>query len=287
MSSNGRIAETIFNLRKIGINASNGDGSVRFENEESDHSNEKTSQRRKCSCKNILLFVTCFLVVLNCIGCAIFFSISSQSSTKYGDRITNIENILNETKHAQKSQKELSNIRSDVRFLEHGLNTARDDQTKFSKNVTTELSQMKNTFVSVMQDLLLNSNISLCTDERYLLAPVDGTYKMTATVYTSGKLQAGEEVASITTSFNTNLSGGSIKLTAEDANHDNRITCKNNSKKTCAKITHVMLLKLSQFDDVRVVSGSSQGATIDNVQICLKFSNVQLPTGVFSTSETH
>jgi len=286
MSSNGRIAETIFNLRKIGINASNGDGSVRFENEESDHSNEKTSQRRKCSCKNMLFFVTCFLVVLNCIGCAIFFSISSQSSTKYGDRITNIENILNETKHAQKSQKELSNIRSDVRFLEHGLNTARDDQTKFSKNVTTELSQMKNTFVSVMQDLLLNSNISLCTDERYLLAPVDGTYKMTATVYTSGKLQAGEEVASITTSFNTNLSGGSIKLTAEDANHDNRITCKNNSKKTCAKITHVMLLKLSQFDDVRVVSGS-QGAAIDNVQICLKFSNVQLPSGVFSTSETH
>ena len=286
MSSNGRIAETIFNLRKIGINASNGDGSVRFENEESDHSVEKTNQSRKCSCKNILLFVTCLLVVLNCIGCAIFFSIFSQSSTKYGERITTIENILNETKNAQQSKKELSNIRSDVRFLEHGLNTARDDQTKFSKNVTTELSQMKNTFVSVMQDLLLNSNISLCTDERYLLAPVDGTYKMTATVYTFGELQVGEQVASITTSFNTNLSGGSIKVTAEDANQDNRIPCKNNSKKTCAIITHVMLLKLSQFDEIRVVTGTP-GASIDYVQICLKFSNVQLPIGVFSTSETH
>ena len=285
MSSNGRIVETIFNLRKIGINASSGDGAVILENEESDHSNEKTS-KRKCSCKNVLLLVICLLVVLNCIGSAIFFSISSQSSIKYGERINNIENILNETQNAQQNKKELSNVRSDVRFLEHGLNSVKDDQTKFSKNVTTELSQMKNTFVSVMQDLLLNSNISLCTDERYLLAPVDGTYKMTATVYTFGELQAGEEVASITTSFNTNLSGGSIKVTAEDANQDNRITCKNNSKKTCAIITHVMLLKLSQFDEIRVVT-RTPGASIDYVQICLKFSNVQLPIGVFSTSETH
>ena len=45
MSSNGRIVETIFNLRKIGINASSGDGAVILENEESDHSNEKTSKR--------------------------------------------------------------------------------------------------------------------------------------------------------------------------------------------------------------------------------------------------
>ena len=287
MSSNGRIAETIFNLRKIGINASNGDGAVILENEESDHINDKTSKRRKCSCKSILLLFICFLVVLNCIGSAIFFSISSQSSIKYGERITNIENILNETQNAQQSKKELSNIRSDVRFLEHGLNSVRDDQTKFSKNVTTELSQMKNTFLSVMQDLLLNSNISLCSDEqRHLLAPVEGTYKMTATVLTSGELKGGETVASVTTSFNNNLSGGSIKVTADQADQDNRITCKNNSKKTCAKITHVMILKLSQFDDVSVVPGT-QGAGIDYVQLCLKFSNIQLPAGVLSTIETH
>lgn len=287
MSSNGRIVETIFNLRKIGFNASNGDGAVIFENEESDHSNVKTSKRRKCSCKNILLLVLFLLVVLNCIGCAIFFTIFFKSSTKYDERITNIENLFNETQNAQQSKKELSNIRSDVRFLEHGLNSVRDDQAKFSKNVTTELSQMKSTFLSVMQDLLLNSNISLCSDtQRHLLAPVEGTYKLTATVLLSGDLQVGEDIASVTTSFNTNLSGGSIKVTAEAADQDKRITCRKNSEKTCAKITHVMILKLSQFDDVRVVS-RSQGAGIDHVQICLKFSNVQLPAGVFSTSETH
>lgn len=287
MSSNGRIVETIFNLRKIGFNASNGDGAVIFENEESDQSNEKTGKRRKCSCKNILLLVLFLLVVLNCIGCAIFFTISSKSSIKYAERITNIEKILNETQNAQQSKKELSNIRSDVRFLEHGLNSVKDDQAKFSKNVTTELSQMKSTFLSVMQDLLLNSNISLCSDaQRHLLAPVEGTYKMTATVLLSGDLQVGEDIASVTTSFNTKLSGGSIKVTAEAADQDNRITCRKNSEKTCAKITHVMILKLSQFDDVRIVS-RRQGAGIDHVQICLKFSNVQLPAGVFSTIETH
>ena len=287
MSSNGRIVETIFNLRKIGFNASNGDGAVIFENEESDHSNVKTRKRRKCSCKNILLLVLFLLVVLNCICCAIFFTIFFKSSTKYGERITNIENIFNETQNAQQSKKDLANIRSDVRFLEHGLNSVRDDQAKFSKNVTTELSQMKSTFLSVMQDLLLNSNISLCSDtQRHLLAPVEGTYKMTATLLTSGELQVGEDIASVTTSFNTNLSGGSIKVTAEEAGQDKKITCRKNSGKTCAKITHVMILKLSQFDDVRVVS-RSQGAGIDHVQICLKFSNVQLPAGVFSTIETH
>ena len=287
MSSNGRIGETIFNLRKIGFNASNGDGAVIFENEESDHSNVKTSKRRKCSCKNILLLVLFLLVILNCICCAIFFTISFKSSTKYDERITNIENLFNETQNAQQSKKDLSNIRSDVRFLEHGLNSVRDDQAKFSKNVTTELSQMKSTFLSVMQDLLLNSNISLCSDtQRHLLAPVEGTYKLTATVLLSGDLQVGEDIASVTTSFNTNLSGGSIKVTAEAADQDKRITCRRNSEKTCSKITHVMILKLSQFDDVRVVS-RSQGAGIDHVQICLKFSNVQLPAGVFSTSETH
>ena len=287
MSSNGRIAETIFNLRKIAINANNGDGAVRFENEESDHSNENTSRKRVCSCKNILLSVICLLVVINCIGCAIFFSVSSQSSVKYNERITNLEKVLNQTKSPDQSKKELFNIKSDVRFLEHKLNTIRDSQTKFSKNVTTELSQMKNTFVTVMQDLLLNSNISLCSDEqRHLVAPVEGTYKMTATLLTSRVLQAGQEVASVKSSFSTNLSGGSIKVTEDEVDPGNRVPCKDKLGKSCAKIKHVMILKLSQLDDVQVIL-KTQGAAIDYVQMCLKYSNVHLPAGVFSTSVTH
>ena len=82
-----------------------------------------------------------------------------------------------------------------------------DDDDDF----TQELSEMKSSFVSVMQNILLTSNISLCSELRHISAPVMGTYKMTARVFTSGDLHTGDTIASVTTSSNANLSGGSIR----------------------------------------------------------------------------
>ena len=70
---------------------------------------------------------------------------------------------------------------------------------------------MKSSFVSVMQNMLLTSNISLCSELRHISAPVMGTYKMTARLFTSGDLHTGDTIASVTTSSNANLSGGSIR----------------------------------------------------------------------------
>ena len=78
-----------------------------------------------------------------------------------------------------------------------------------------------------------------------------------------------------------------IRLTEAEADKKNRVSCRNESQKSCARVTHAMILKLSHLDDVKVVSKPQGAFTIDHVQICLQFSNVQLPEGVFSTSVTH
>ena len=138
MSSNVRIAETIFNLRKIGLSSSNTDGAMILENEESGPSSDIVSQKKKCPFRESVKILLVVLVLIYFVFSIVFIALVEHPTLAIdSERIKKLENIiLNGTRSNHQDSMELSNIRRDIHFLEHGLNSVRDNQTRFSGNVT-------------------------------------------------------------------------------------------------------------------------------------------------------
>ena len=288
----GRITETIFSLRRIGFSANSSDGAEILENEDSEQ--QSGDQGKKSSCrklgslkKSTLYSVFIILTVMGTLVATLCLYIQTEQNLKENSiRLMSLEQLLKQ----RDNDNSISNLRSSVRFLQHGFNTAKDTNKMFALNVTQQLQMMKQSSALVVKTLLRESNLTLCSDtERRISVPVAATYKVTIKLLVKGDLLSGEEVATVTAG-DTTLDGGSIKVRDIETDPDWRVACPGageGSAASCSQVDHAMVAKLGDIEELRLVPGSRHLQDIVDVRICLKLTNIKLPKGVTSTSVSH
>ena len=104
-------------------------------------------------------------------------------------------------------------VKKELKTLEHKFISSINKV--FVENITAEIKNLKENYVSQMKGFLLEANLSLCLENRRkLTVPVAGNYKLFVTLSVKGHIYPGEDIASIKLS-NSSISGGEWLILAK------------------------------------------------------------------------
>ena len=283
---NGGIAETIFSLKSIAF-SSRTDSTTILENEESDHiqKTETSIKRRKKKCSRMVhtLNVIFLLLLLGSTVALIFvYNASSVNVENQNHRLVALEKLMHR-KDSGKVSSSIDPVKKELKTLEHKFISSINKV--FVENITAEIKNLKENYVSQMKGFLLEANLSLCLENRRkLTVPVAGNYKLFVTLSVMGHIYPGEDIASIKLS-NSSISGGNIKISKDEADSP-KVACNTSAKtRECYEVQHAMIIHINTEDEINI--SYNQKHSIENNKMCLKYTDVSLPGGVISTVISH
>jgi len=283
---NGGIAETIFSLKSIAF-SSRTDSTTILENEESDHiqKTETSIKRRKKKCSRMVhtLNVMFLLLLLGCTVALIFvYNANSVNIENQNHRLVALEKLMHR-KDSGKVSSSIDPVKKELKTLEHKFISSINKV--FVENITAEIKNLKENYVSQMKGFLLEANLSLCLENRRkLTVPVAGNYKLFVTLSVKGHIYPGEDIASIKLS-NSSISGGNIKISKDEADSP-KVACNTSAKtRECHEVQHAMIIHINTGDEINI--SYNQKHSIENNKMCLKYTDVSLPGGVISTVISH
>ena len=289
---NGGIAETIFSLKSIAF-SSRTDSTTILENEESDNvpkietDNYSSSKEKKKYCSRMVhtLNVMFLLLLLGCSVALIFvYNANSVNIENQNHRLIVLEKLMHK-KDSAKVSSSVDPVKKELKALEHKFISSLEINKVFVENITAEIKNLKENYVSQMKGFLLEANLSLCLENRRkLTVPVAGNYKLFVTLSVKGHIYPGEDIASIKLS-NSSISGGNIKISKDEADSP-KIACNTSARtRECHEVQHAVIIHINTGDEINI--SYNQKHSIENNKMCLKYTDVSLPGGVISTVISH
>ena len=273
--SGGKIAETIFSLRRLSFSAGN-DGAVVFENEESDHNpptSDNTTNRLQSARDFCLTGLTLLLVLGTIIGFVCLAVLTNNRLQHQQEQIDQLKSVIKENSGGGSGQS-LDHLTKSVTLLEHNFNERNHDNSLWAQNVTDEIEKLKEDSALRFSNFIQESNVTLCSDKKILSVPVASEYRLDIEITLGGHVYPGQEIGHLTVN-DQSVSGGTISLSALQTNTS--VPC---GQQQCHRASHALVTRLFPVDVVKLIIPKTQRA-IDN-KICARFSDIPLPTGVSS-----
>ena len=275
--SGGKIAETIFSLRKLSLSGGN-DGAVVFENEESDHSPPSSTTNRlpfPLSGRGFCFTgLTLLLVLGTIIGFVCLAVITNNRIQQQQEQIDQLKSVIKAGGGGSNPSLDLDHLKKSVTLLEHNFNKQNHDNSLWAQNVTEDLEKLKEDSALRFSNFIQESNVTLCSEKKMLSVPVASEYRLDIEMTLGGYVYAGQDVGHLTINDHT-ISGGSISLTGQQSNTS--VPC---GRFECHRAHHAMVTRLFPTDVIKLITTKTLRAI--ETKLCARFSDIPLPSGVSS-----
>jgi len=283
MDGRDRIAETIFYLKNLTLRPGQ-DSTEILENEQSEHI-ERMSETKKKTWSSALK-ITFGLLVFCCLVGFVCIEIQTRNfMVSYEERILSLEaNLRGNNETSNKKYK-------DLRTLQKELSDVTKNTKDFEDKIENDLKDAGKISSSQLKTFLEESNTTLCTlDKNMIHFPVGGNYKLFVTLVVKGHVYAEEQIVKLKLN-NATITGaaGVVKVTAEEAaSQKNDGRCDEYDEGgECFRIKHAILLKVNSGDVINLEHDQRNTGVIVKKKLCIRYSEISLPSNITSTVITH
>jgi len=173
----------------------------------------------------------------------------------------------------------------------NALKSALKESTVRLEKMQTSLSSTVNSQDSLFQSLVIESNITLCTDKDKLVAPVDGVYRVHFKANVHGDTYISRKMFYIKKNGKALDNGGTIRI-KYNGMKNKTVDCAPAMprRKSCFAMSEILLVQLDKADSLQVVDEftSSRGGTVYGLELCMRVSDYSaVPGGGDSLVITH